>query len=89
MTVEEIKAAFEELNDIWDNGNQNSLPFCRYMKQALEELTSDCAYKLDEDLPEWLDDAINFLEDDVWQHWRLCKIDAGETRGMLQIPIGE
>ena len=89
MTVEDIRKAYEELNDIWDNGNQNSLPFCRYMKQALDELTSDCVYKLDEDLPEQLDDAITFLEDDIRQHWRLCKIEACETKGMLQIPIGE
>lgn len=89
MTIEEIKKAVGELNDIWDNGNHNSLSFCRYMRQAIDELTNECIYNLDKDLPSELDDQINFLEDDVWQHWRLCKIQAGECKGMLQIPIGE
>lgn len=89
MTVEDIKKAIDELAEIWDNGNHNSLPFCRYMRQAIEELTNECAYSLAEDLPQELEDDIDRLEEDVWQQWWLCKIKAGETRGMLQIPIGE
>lgn len=89
MTVEEIKESYDELNEIWDNGNHDSLHFCRYVKQAIEELTDNCYYNFDVDeLPEGLEDNIDFLESEVYNHWRLCKIAAGETKGMLQIPVG-
>lgn len=85
----DIETAYYELDAIWQSGNNQSLPFCRYMKRAIEELTSDIAYKYDGDIPKELEDMIDWLEEDVYNHWRAAKIEAGETRGMLQIPVGD
>lgn len=87
--IKEIEKAYYELNAIWQAGNRKSLPFCRYMRQAIKEITSYITYNLDGDIPQELEDMIDWLEEDIYNHWYVAKIEAGETRGMLQIPVGD
>lgn len=87
--IKEIEKAYYELDAIWQAGNRKSLIFCRYMRQAIDEITSDIAYNLDGDIPQELEDMVDWLEEDIYNHWKAAKIEACETRGMLQIPVGD
>lgn len=86
-TLKECIDSLNELQDIWDNGNQNSLPFCRYMRRAMDELSWELISQ-EEDIPADVEELYNILEDDVWDCWRVAKIKAGEC-SMTLIPRGE
>lgn len=87
MTLKECIDSLNELQDIWENGNQNSLPFCRYMRRAIEELSWELIYQ-DECIPADVEQLYNMLEDDVYDCWRHAKIMAGQC-SMTLLPIGE
>lgn len=87
MTLKECINSLNELQDIWENGNQNSLPFCRYMRRAIEELSWELIYQ-DEDIPADVEQVYNMLEDDIYDCWWHAKIEAGEC-SMTLLPIGE
>lgn len=86
-TIEECKQALTELEDIWNNGNPDSLPFCRYMRRAIEELSWEMVY-CDNDIPADIEERFNILEDDIYEGWYYLKIKRGEC-SMTLIPIGE
>ena len=65
MTLKECINNLNELQDIWENGNQLSLHFCRYMGQALEELSWEFIMQ-DEDIPADIEQLFNMLEDDIY-----------------------
>lgn len=87
MKLAECRKSLEELQDIWEHGNQESLHFTRYMRQALEELSWGLIMQ-DEDIPADLEQEFNILEDDVYDCWYHAKIMAGEHT-MTLIPRGE
>lgn len=87
MTLKECVDRLNELQDIWENGNQNSLAFCRYMRCDLDELSWELIYQ-DEDIPANIEELYNMLEDDIYDCWRKCKIKAGQCTLTL-LPIGE
>lgn len=87
MTLKECKSTLEDLQYIWDNGNQNSLPFCRYMRIQIDELSWEFIY-CTEDIPADVEEEYNRLEEDVWECWRYLKIKHGECSITL-LPIGE
>ena len=87
--IEEIEKAYYELNATWQDGNRKSLPFCQYMRQAIDELKYYIVYNLDGDIHQELEDMIDWLDDDIYNHWKVAKIEADETRGILQIPVGD
>lgn len=82
-----MRKEVEEFAVLWENGSRNSLNFCRYMKKDFENLTWECVEN-DEDIPQDLEDLMNWLEDDIFQHWKTAKIKAGETN-KLGYPKGE
>lgn len=86
-TIKECKQSLEELKEIWNSGNHKSLPFCRYIKQSLEELSWEIVYSED-DVPTALDDEFNEFEEEIYQAWRKLKIERGECN-MLLVPFGE
>lgn len=86
-TLKECINSLNELYDIWDNGNQNSLPFCRYMRRAMDELSWELISQ-EEDIPSDAEQLFNILEDDVFECWYHAKIKAGEC-SMTLIPRGE
>lgn len=86
-TLKECINSLNELQDIWEHGNQNSLPFCRYMRRALDELSWEFITQ-DEDIPADVEQCFNMLEDDIWECWYNAKITAGEC-SMTLIPRGE
>lgn len=86
-TLTECKKSLEELQAIWSNGNQESLHFTRYMRQALEELSWELIMQ-DEDIPADLEQEFNILEDDVYECFSNAKREACEC-SMLGYPIGE
>lgn len=86
-TLKECINSLNELYDIWDNGNQNSLPFCRYMRRAMDELSWELISQ-EEDIPSDVEQLFNILEDDVFECWYHAKIKAGEC-SMTLIPRGE
>lgn len=86
-TLKECKKSLEELQAIWESGNQESLHFTRYMRQALEELSWELIMQ-DEDIPADLEQEFNILEDDVTDCWRYAKTLACECT-MLGYPIGD
>lgn len=86
-TIKECINSMNELQDIWENGNQNSLPFCRYMRRALEELSWEFITQ-EEDIPADVEQLYNMLEDDVFECWYHAKIKAGQC-SMTLLPIGE
>lgn len=87
--IKEIEKAYYELDAIWQYGNRKSLPFCRDMRQAINKIKYDIVYNLDGGIPQELEDMIDWLEEDIYNHWKVAKIEAGETRGILQIPVGD
>ncbi len=87
MTLKKCKDRLNELQDIWDNGNQNSLPFCRYMRREVEELSWEFIYCTDY-VPADIAEMYNRLEDDVYECWRYLKVKHGECSITL-LPIGE
>ena len=87
VTLKECIDSLNELQDIWDNGNQESLSFCRYMRRALEELSWELITQ-DEDIPADVEQLYNMLEDDVFDCWCHAKIVAGQC-SMTLLPIGE
>lgn len=87
MTLKECNDKLEELQDIWENGNQNSLPFCRYMRRAVDELSWEFIY-CTEDIPSDVEETYNRLEDDIYDCWRYLKVKHGECSITL-LPIGE
>lgn len=86
-TLKECKKSLEELQAIWESGNQESLHFTRYMRQALEELSWELIMQ-DEDIPADLEQEFNILEDDVTDCWRYAKARACEC-SILGYPRGE
>lgn len=86
-TLKECKKSLEELQAIWESGNQESLHFTRYMRQTLEELSWELIMQ-DEDIPADLEQEFNILEDDVTDCWRYAKARACECT-MLGYPIGD
>lgn len=86
-TLTECKKSLEELQAIWEGGNQESLHFTRYMRQALEELSWELIMQ-DEDIPADLEQEFNILEDDVYECFSNAKREACEC-SMLGYPIGE
>lgn len=86
-TLKECIDSLNELQDIWEHGNQESLHFCRYMRRALEELSWEFITQ-DEDIPADVEQYYNMLEDAVFNCWRHAKIMAGEC-SMTLIPKGE
>lgn len=87
MTLNECKSSLEELQDIWDNGNQDSLSFCRYMRRAIDELAWEFIYCTD-DVPADVEETFYRFEDDIYECWRYLKIKYGECSITL-MPIGE
>lgn len=87
MTLSECENSLEELQNTWNNGNHDSLPFTRYIKQSLEELSWEIVY-CDEDVPPALDDNFSEFEEEIYQAWRKLKIERGEY-SMILVPIGE
>ena len=87
MTLNECKNSLEELRDIWNKGNHDSLSFCRYIRQALEELSWEMVYAT-EDISAALEYDFNVFDDEVYQAWRKLKIERGEC-SMTLMPIGE
>ncbi len=87
MTLKECKDKLEELTDVWENGNQDSLPFCRYMRRVVDELSWEFIYCTD-DVPADIEEMYNRLEDDVYECWRYLKVKHGECSIAL-LPIGE
>lgn len=87
MTLQECRKSLDELQEIWGNGNQDSLPFCRYMRRAIEELSWELVY-CEDDIPADLEEVYNRFEDDVYECWRYLKVKHGEC-SMLLLPIGE
>lgn len=87
VTLKECKKSLEELQAIWESGNQESLHFTRYMRQALEELSWELIMQ-DEDIPADLEQEFNILEDDVTDCWRYAKARACEC-SILGYPRGE
>lgn len=86
-TLTECKKSLQELQAIWESGNQESLHFTRYMRQALEELSWELIMQ-DEDIPVDLEQEFNILEDDVYECFSNAKREACEC-SMLGYPIGE
>ena len=86
-TIKECKQSLEELEDIWNKGNPDSLPFCRYMRRAIDELSWEMIY-CDNDIPADIEERFNILEDDVYECWRYLKIKRGEC-SMTLMPVGE
>lgn len=86
-TLKECKKSLEKLQAIWEIGNQESLHFTRYMRQALEELSWELIMQ-DEDIPADLEQEFNILEDDVTDCWRYAKSRSCEC-STLDYPIGE
>lgn len=86
-TMEECNYALEELEAIWSDGNQNSLKFCRYMKEQIEQLSWEYVMA-DEDISADIEERFNILEDDVTDCWRYAKSRACEC-SMLGYPIGD
>lgn len=86
-TLTECKKSLQELQAIWESGNQESLHFTRYMRQALEELSWELIMQ-DEDIPAYLEQEFNILEDDVYECFSNAKREACEC-SMLGYPIGE
>lgn len=86
-TLKECKKSLDELQAIWESGNQESLHFTRYMRQALEELSWELIMQ-DEDIPADLEQEFNTLEDDVYECFSNAKREACEC-SMLGYPIGE
>lgn len=86
-TLSKCINSMNELQDIWENGNQESLPFCRYMRRALEELSWEFIMQ-DEDIPADVEQLYNMLEDDVFECWYHAKIKAGQC-SMTLLPVGE
>ncbi len=86
-TIKECEQSLEELKEIWNNGNHKSLPFCRYIKQSLEELGWELVY-CNEDIPPELDDKFNEFDEEIYQVWRKLKIERGECSITL-MPLGE
>ena len=87
MTLKQCNDALTELEDIWLNGNQYNLPFCRYMRRAIEELSWEMIY-CDNDVTEDIVERINILEDDVYERWYYLKIKRGES-SMTLMPVGD
>lgn len=87
MTLKECNDKLEELQDIWENGNQNSLPFCRYMRRVVDELSWEFVY-CTEGIPSDVEETYNRLEDDIYDCWRYLKVKHGECSITL-LPIGE
>lgn len=86
-TLTECKKSLQELQAIWESGNQESLHFTRYMRQALEELSWELIMQ-NEDIPADLEQEFNILEDDVYECFSNAKREACEC-SMLGYPIGE
>lgn len=86
-TLTECKKSLQELQAIWESGNQESLHFTRYMRQALEELSWELIMQ-DEDIHADLEQEFNILEDDVYECFSNAKREACEC-SMLGYPIGE
>lgn len=86
-TLTECKNSLQELQAIWESGNQESLHFTRYMRQALEELSWELIMQ-DEDIPADLEQEFNILEDDVYECFSNAKREACEC-SMLGYPIGD
>ena len=73
-TLKECIDSLYELEAIWESGNQNSLHFCRYMGQALDELSWEFIMQ-DEDIPADIEQFYNMLEDDVFDCYKHAKED--------------
>lgn len=87
MTLQQCKNKLGELQDVWDNGNQNSLPFCRYMRREIEKLSWEFVYCTD-DIQADVEETFNKFEDDIYERWRHLKVKHGEC-SMTLMPIGE
>lgn len=87
VTLKECINSLEELQDIWNQGNQESLPFCRYMRRAIDELAWEFIYCTD-DVPADVEETFYRFEDDVYECWRYLKVKHGECSITL-MPIGE
>lgn len=86
-TLKECIDSMNELQDIWNQCNQESLPFCRYMLRAIDELAWEFIYCTD-DVPADVEETFYRFEDDVYECWRYLKVKHGECSITL-MPIGE
>ena len=84
----EFNKSVEELEVLWKNGNKNSLHFCRYMRDEIENLANEYIYESDTFYDHEFEQRFEWLEDDVFIHWKQAKFMAGECT-MLGYPKGE
>ncbi len=84
----EFNKAVEELEILWEKGNKESLHFCRYMRAEIENLANEYIYENETVYDPEFEERFEWLDDDVFTHWRHAKFEAGECN-MLGYPKGE